>query len=216
MILVTSGVHSPSRRRKGCAPVRSITRARAECLDPHYAAVLIGMRRHHRERRISRFDTVADRVARGLAGGSAPKQAAPTIEKALEAGLLKIISKMGISVISSYRGGLNFEAIGLSRALVGRILPRPHQPHLWHRPRRASRSKHADQHDKRLRRTRRSRFRSAVSIAIARGERHALEASSIHQLQNACDTGDYKAYRKSIPTPCASAVSASRSNCATC
>ncbi|MBX9746018.1 MAG: glutamate synthase large subunit, partial [Hyphomonadaceae bacterium] len=30
----------------------------------------------------------------------------------------------------------------------------------------------------------------------ASGERHALEAQSIHQLQAACDTGDYKAYRK--------------------
>ena len=30
---------------------------------------------------------------------------------------------MGISVISSYRGGLNFEAIGLSRALVDEFFP---------------------------------------------------------------------------------------------
>ena len=28
------------------------------------------------------------------------------------------MSKMGISVISSYRGGCNFEAVGLSRAIV--------------------------------------------------------------------------------------------------
>jgi glutamate synthase (NADPH/NADH) large chain len=33
---------------------------------------------------------------------------------AIDQGLLKIMSKMGISVISSYRGGLNFEAVGLS------------------------------------------------------------------------------------------------------
>ena len=33
-------------------------------------------------------------------------------------GLLKIMSKMGISVISSYRGGCNFETVGLSRTVV--------------------------------------------------------------------------------------------------
>ena len=38
-------------------------------------------------------------------------------------GLLKIMSKMGISVISSYRGGCNFEAVGLSRAIVADYFP---------------------------------------------------------------------------------------------
>jgi glutamate synthase (NADPH/NADH) large chain len=33
------------------------------------------------------------------------------------------MSKMGISVISSYRGGCNFEAIGLSRALTAEFFP---------------------------------------------------------------------------------------------
>ncbi len=44
-------------------------------------------------------------------------------KKAVDKGLLKIMSKMGISVISSYRGGYNFEAIGLSRALVAEFFP---------------------------------------------------------------------------------------------
>ena len=33
------------------------------------------------------------------------------------------MSKMGISVISSYRGGCNFETVGLSRALVSDYFP---------------------------------------------------------------------------------------------
>ena len=36
----------------------------------------------------------------------------------INAGLLKIMSKMGISVLSSYRGGCNFESLGLSRTIV--------------------------------------------------------------------------------------------------
>ena len=44
-------------------------------------------------------------------------------KKSVNAGLLKIMSKMGISVISSYRGGCNFEAVGLSRGLVADYFP---------------------------------------------------------------------------------------------
>ena len=42
---------------------------------------------------------------------------------AVSAGLLKIMSKMGISVISSYRGAYHFEAVGLSRSMVADIFP---------------------------------------------------------------------------------------------
>ncbi|MBU6182772.1 MAG: glutamate synthase large subunit [Verrucomicrobia bacterium] len=38
--------------------------------------------------------------------------------KALEAGILKIMSKMGISVVNSYRGAQIFEAIGISSKLI--------------------------------------------------------------------------------------------------
>ena len=38
--------------------------------------------------------------------------------KSINFGLLKIMSKMGISLISSYRGGCNFETVGLSRTIV--------------------------------------------------------------------------------------------------
>ncbi len=51
------------------------------------------------------------------------KQAISRYKKAVDKGLLKVMSKMGISVISSYRGGYNFEAIGLSRALVAEFFP---------------------------------------------------------------------------------------------
>jgi glutamate synthase (NADPH/NADH) large chain len=43
--------------------------------------------------------------------------------KGVNSGLLKIMSKMGISVMSSYMGGQNFEAIGLSRSLISKYFP---------------------------------------------------------------------------------------------
>ena len=44
-------------------------------------------------------------------------------KKSIDAGLLKIMSKMGISVLSSYRGGCNFETVGLSRTIVDDYFP---------------------------------------------------------------------------------------------
>ncbi|WP_240047538.1 glutamate synthase central domain-containing protein [Sphingomonas panacisoli] len=41
----------------------------------------------------------------------------------MDEGLLKIMSKMGIAVISSYRSGYNFEAVGLSRSLNLDLFP---------------------------------------------------------------------------------------------
>ena len=67
-------------------------------------------------------DSIADRINRGLIEGSLI-DAMRRYGHAVDAGLLKIMSKMGISVISSYRGGLNFEAVGLSRAMVAEYFP---------------------------------------------------------------------------------------------
>ena len=68
-------------------------------------------------------ESIADRHRRGLFPTISIKQAVQRYKKAVDKGLLKVMSKMGISVISSYRGGYNFEAIGLSRALVAEFFP---------------------------------------------------------------------------------------------
>ena len=57
-------------------------------------------------------------MERGLTGDLSLRDVCLNYKHAIEGGLLKIIAKMGIAVISSYRGGYNFEALGLSRALV--------------------------------------------------------------------------------------------------
>jgi glutamate synthase (NADPH/NADH) large chain len=193
MILVTGGVHAHL-AAKGLRSFCSIGVRSAECLDPHYAAVLIGCGATTVNPYLA-MDSAADRAERGIAGALSREQAAANYRAALEAGLLKIISKMGISVISSYRGGLNFEAIGLSRALVDEFFPglisRISGIGLAGIAIEAA-EQHARAHDETL-----------VALPVggfyryrAGAERHALEAASIHQLQHACDTGDYAAYKK--------------------
>jgi glutamate synthase (NADPH/NADH) large chain len=93
----------------------------AECIDPHYFAVLIGCGATTVNAYLAE-DSLADRIERGLLDGPLT-EAVARYREAIDQGLLKIMSKMGISVISSYRGGLNFEAVGLSRAMVAEFFP---------------------------------------------------------------------------------------------
>ncbi len=59
-------------------------------------------------------------AADGLGAPISAEDAAQNVVKALGKGLLKTISKMGISTIQSYRGAQIFEAVGLERELIDR------------------------------------------------------------------------------------------------
>ncbi|TDK44527.1 glutamate synthase large subunit [Antarcticimicrobium luteum] len=120
MILATSAVHSHL-TRKGLRTFCSLNVRSAECIDPHYFAVLIGCGATVVNAYLAE-DSIADRIDRGLLDGSLTENVA-RYRSAIDQGLLKIMSKMGISVISSYRGGLNFEAVGLSRAMCAEFFP---------------------------------------------------------------------------------------------
>jgi glutamate synthase (NADPH/NADH) large chain len=120
MILATSAVHSHL-TRKGLRTFTSLMVRSAECIDPHYFAVLIGAGATVVNAYLAE-DSLADRIERGLLDCSLT-EAVARYRLAIDQGLLKIMSKMGISVISSYRGGLNFEAVGLSRAMCAEYFP---------------------------------------------------------------------------------------------
>ncbi|MFP7672211.1 glutamate synthase large subunit [Marivita sp. S0852] len=120
MILATSAVHSHL-TRKGLRTFTSLNVRSAECIDPHYFAVLIGAGATVVNAYLAE-DSLADRINRGLLDISLT-EAVAKYRDAVDQGLLKIMSKMGISVISSYRGGLNFEAVGLSRAMCAEYFP---------------------------------------------------------------------------------------------
>ncbi|MGH9071470.1 MAG: glutamate synthase large subunit, partial [Acidimicrobiales bacterium] len=64
------------------------------------------------------FDTVNAMIAQGELAGVPPERAARNYIKASGKGVLKIMSKMGISTVASYTGAQVFEAIGLSHELV--------------------------------------------------------------------------------------------------
>ncbi len=66
------------------------------------------------------IDTLRSEVESGEFGDIDVEQAVANFRSAIETGMLKIMAKMGISTISSYRGAQIFEAVGLSPAVMER------------------------------------------------------------------------------------------------
>ncbi|MEQ8898715.1 MAG: glutamate synthase large subunit [Roseovarius sp.] len=192
MILATSAVHSHL-TRKGLRTFCSLNVRSAECMDPHYFAVLIGAGATVVNAYLAE-DSLADRIERGLLDGGLTENVA-RYREAIDQGLLKIMSKMGISVISSYRGGLNFEAVGLSRAMCAEYFPG-----LTSRISGIGvsgiQSKLQDVHG--------HAFRGGKDIlpiggfykARKAGETHAWGAQTMHMMQMACNKASFELWRR--------------------
>ena len=191
MILATSAVHSHL-TRKGLRTFCSLNVRSAECIDPHYFAVLIGCGATVVNAYLAE-DSLADRIDRGLLDGTLTEVVA-RYRNAIDQGLLKIMAKMGISVVSSYRGGLNFEAVGLSRAMCAEFFPGMTS--------RISgigvtgiQAKAEEVHALGWQGT------NILPIggfykSRAKGETHAWEASSMHMLQMACNRASFEMWKQ--------------------
>ncbi|WP_284260710.1 glutamate synthase large subunit [Roseicyclus amphidinii] len=192
MILATSAVHSWLTQR-GLRTFCSLNVRSAECIDPHYFAVLVGCGATTVNAYLAQ-DSIADRIARGLIEGSLT-EAMARYRAAIDQGLLKIMSKMGISVISSYRGGLNFEAVGLSRAMVAEYFPGMLS--------RISgigvsglQKKAEEVHAKGFLRGEGVLPIGGFYKARRSGEKHAWEATSMHMMQQACNRASYSLWKQ--------------------
>ncbi|AJE45005.1 glutamate synthase large subunit [Celeribacter indicus] len=191
MILATSAVHSWL-TRKGLRTFCSLGVRSGECIDPHYFAVLIGCGATIVNAYLAE-DSIADRIDRGLLDCSLT-EAVARYRNAIDQGLLKIMAKMGISVISSYRGGLNFEAVGLSRAMCAEFFPGMHS--------RIS-GIGVGGIQKKLVEVHRQGWLGGNTLPIGgfykarkSGETHAWEAQAMHMLQSACDRASYEMWKQ--------------------
>ncbi|MGR3455540.1 glutamate synthase large subunit [Pseudooceanicola sp.] len=192
MILATSAVHSWL-TKKGLRTFCSIGVRSAECIDPHYFAVLIGCGATIVNAYLAE-DTIADRIRKGLIEGSLT-EAVARYREAIDQGLLKIMSKMGISVVSSYRGGLNFEAVGLSRAMCAEYFPGM-----------TSRISGIGVSgiQKKVEEIHQKGWRGGQDVlpiggfykSRKQGETHAWEAQTMHMLQAACNRSSYELWKQ--------------------
>jgi glutamate synthase (ferredoxin) len=94
----------------------------AEAWEPHHLACLVGYGAAAVNPYLA-LEIVADLARRGELGEISVADALHNSRDALEAGLKKIFSKMGISTLASYLGGQFFEIIGLGEDVVRRFFP---------------------------------------------------------------------------------------------
>ncbi|MDX6287328.1 MAG: glutamate synthase large chain [Frankiales bacterium] len=118
-LLLTGAVHHHLIREKTRTRVGLIVEA-GDVREVHHVALLIGYGAAAVNPYLA-METVEDLVRYGdINGGLEAQKAVRNYIKALGKGVLKVMSKMGISTVASYTGAQVFEAIGLSQELIDR------------------------------------------------------------------------------------------------
>ena len=115
-LLLTSAVHHHLIREKTRTKVGLVIEA-GDVREVHHVALLIGYGAAAVNPYLA-METAEDLVLQGVITGITPEKAVRNLIKSLGKGVLKVMSKMGISTIASYTGAQVFEAIGLSQELV--------------------------------------------------------------------------------------------------
>ncbi len=172
----------------------SINVQTGDALDTHSFATLIGVGATTVNPYLA-FDSLYQRHSKKLFGNFTFDECVSRYIKSVNLGLLKIMSKMGISVLSSYRGGCNFETVGLSRTIVKDYFP-------------GMLSKISGIGlkgiEKKIRTIHKEAFFNNSKIlpigGIYRyrknGETHQYQGKLIHLLQTAVGQGSYEIYKK--------------------
>ena len=172
----------------------SINVQTGDALDTHSFATLIGVGATTVNPYLA-FDSLYQRHSKKLFGNFTFDECVSRYIKSVNLGLLKIMSKMGISVLSSYRGGCNFETVGLSRTIVKDYFP-------------GMLSKISGIGlkgiEKKIRTIHKEAFFNNSNIlpigGIYRyrknGETHQYQGKLIHLLQTAVGQGSYEIYKK--------------------
>jgi glutamate synthase (NADPH/NADH) large chain len=115
-LLLTSAVHHHLIREKTRTKVGLVVEA-GDVREVHHVALLIGYGAACVNPYLA-MESAEDLVLQGVITGITPEKAVKNLIKSLGKGVLKVMSKMGISTIASYTGAQVFEAIGLSQEVV--------------------------------------------------------------------------------------------------
>jgi glutamate synthase (ferredoxin) len=144
------------------------------------------------------FETIQNMTETGLMTGVELETTIKNYVKAINKGVIKVISKMGISTTQGYCGAQVFEAVGLSSELVDKYFT-------WTASRiggvgldviaEETRLRHAyafdktEAHDRTLQSGGEYQYR-------ADGAKHLFNPQTIHKLQHACRTGNYEIFKE--------------------
>ncbi len=195
-LLATAGLHHYL-LREGTRTRVSLIVESAEPREVHHFAVLLGYGAEAINPYLA-FETIHDLLERRLAVGVSYEEGVAKYTKAVVKGVVKVLSKMGISTIQSYCGAQIFEALGLSREVVDAyftgtptriggigldvVAAEQYQRHREAFPERPANGHTLDVGG-------RFQFRED-------GEFHLFNPGTIHRLQYAVRHDDYEAYKR--------------------
>ena len=174
----------------------SLNAQTGEALDTHSFATLIGVGATTVNPYLA-LDSLYQRFEKKLFGNFGYDECIKRFIQSVNFGLLKIMSKMGISVLSSYRGGCNFETVGLSRTIASEYFP-------------GILSKISgiglSGIEKKLRVIHKEAFEGIDSVLPIggiykyrkNGETHQYQGKLIHLLQSAVGNNSFEAYKKYV------------------
>jgi len=115
-LLITAAVHEHLVREKTRTRVGLVVES-GDAREVHHIALLIGFGASAVNPYLA-LESVNDMIATGLLEGLTPRQARANYLKALAKGVVKTMSKMGVSTVASYTGAQIFEAVGLASHVV--------------------------------------------------------------------------------------------------
>ena len=117
-LLVTAGVHHHL-VREGTRTRCALIVESGEPREPHHMSLLLGYGAGAINPYLA-FETIEELIERGDVADVDARKGIRHHILALTKGVLKVMSKMGISTLQSYRGAQIFEAVGLDKAFVDR------------------------------------------------------------------------------------------------
>ena len=194
-LLAVAGLHHHL-IREGTRTKVGIILESGEPREVHHFALLIGYGAGAINPYLA-FETLDDMIRQGLLKGVDHKTAVKNYVKAVTKGVVKTMSKMGISTIQSYCGAQIFEAVGLNQALVDKYFT-------WTPSRIAGigLEQLADEVTRRHRHAFPDRQVNGQTLDVGGqyqwrkdGEYHLFNPETIHKLQASTRTGNYQLFR---------------------
>ncbi|QGG48609.1 glutamine amidotransferases class-II family protein [Heliorestis convoluta] len=195
-LLAVSGLHHHLIRQGTRTRVGLLVES-GEPREVHHFSVLIGYGASAINPYLA-FETIEDMVRQGLLTGVTSEQAVKNYIKAATKGVVKVLSKMGISTIQSYRGAQIFEALGIHSTVIDKYFT-------WTASRIGGIRLNEIAQEVEMRHQ--SAFVSVKGCERSLdsgsdlqwrhdGEEHLFNPETIQMLQQSCRNGDYQLFKK--------------------
>ena len=195
-LLATAGVHHHL-VREGLRTRCGLIIESGEAREAHHMALLLGYGAGAINPYLA-FETIEELICEGEVLGIDPPQAIRLYIRALTKGVLKVMSKMGISTLQSYRGAQIFEAVGLNKGFVDQYFS-------WTASRVGGIGIETIAAEARLRHQRAFPTRGDEACELDSGgeyqwrrdgEYHLFNPETVYKLQHATRSGQYEVYQE--------------------